>query len=328
MRRHSHRLAFLAAVSSIALTASAAFAAPGGPTPDKSVPAARTYDFAKQRPVSAKKLSTYCDKHKGNCRFKVDRAGSSEYFTAVKSLGNAVVNCTKHDITVTRQVSFRVSSSDNLGGEITGQLSVEGQLNANGSVTAGVSGEAGGTFKSPDQSKGPSTEVTAKGGANGSGTIGASASLKAAFEGGFKLSYAKNWATEQTESTSYEVTVADGDALSFGGSAAMQRVAGSITTGGGLGAHHVLVDGPSSVNHSTFLASTHTVPGNTCQRLRPTGTGPEDTTQPTSPQPAPGPGRAARAARIAVPQDLVELPDGLPAGSRLKSRLVLHGERS
>ncbi|MCF3132753.1 hypothetical protein [Streptomyces olivochromogenes] len=260
-------------------------------------------------------MSAYCAAHAGDCRFKVDRAASSEYHTAVKSLGNAVVNCTKEDIKVTRQLSLQVSSSDDLGGEITGQITIEGQLGVTGSVTAGVSGEAGGNFKTPDQSKGPSAEVNAKGSANGSGTVGGSASLRAAFEGAFKLSYSKTWTTQQTESTSYEVVVKPGDALVFGASAAMQRVAGSISTGSGLGVRNVFVDGPSSA----FVADTFTVPGSTCLKLRPGGqTGVEDTTTTTAPKPP------TRRAGAAVRPVAVELP----AGSRLVKRVEATGERS
>ncbi|GAB7110877.1 hypothetical protein JCM4814A_91950 [Streptomyces phaeofaciens JCM 4814] len=292
----------------VALTVPAASAVAD---PEQSMPAAQAFNG--DTPLtSIKDVSDYCAAHAGDCRFKIDRAASSEYHTAVKSLGNAVVNCTKADIKVTRQVSLQVSSSDNLGGEITGRITLEGQLNASGSVTAGVSGEAGGNFKTPDQSKGPSAEVNAKGSANGSGTIGGSATLRAAFEGAFKLSYSKTWSTQQTESTSYELVVKPGDALVFGASAAMQRVAGSISTGGGLGVRNVFVDGPSSVNTSTFVADTFTVPGNTCQKLRPGGkTGVEDTT----PKP---PTRSAA---------LPSAPE-LPEGSRLKERVELGGELS
>ncbi|MFF0143616.1 hypothetical protein ACFYRN_45450 [Streptomyces sp. NPDC005227] len=294
-----------AVVVSLALAAASAVADPG-----QGVPAAQAFNGDK--PVaSVKEVSDYCAAHTGDCRFKINRAGSSEYHTSVKSLGNAVVNCTKEDIKVTRQISLQLSSSDNLGGEITGRLTVEGQLNASGSVTAGVSGEAGGTFKTPDQSKGPSAEVTAKGGANGSGTIGGSATLRAAFEGAFKLAYSKTWSTQQSESTSYEVVVKPGDALMFGASAAMQRVAGSISTGNGLGIRNIFVDGPSSVNTSTFVADTFTVPGNTCQKLRPGGkTGIEDTTAPTPP--------TTRATTVPSTPEL-------PEGSRLKERVELDG---
>lgn len=299
-------IALTAATVVVALAAPAATALPA---PDRTVPAAQAYDGDKPL-TSSKEVSAYCAAHAGDCRFKIDRVASSEYRTTVKSLGNAVVNCTKADIKVTRQISLQVSSSDNLGGEITGQLTVEGQLNASGSVTAGVSGEAGGTFKTPDQSKGPSAEVTAKGGANGSGTIGGSATLRAAFQGAFKLAYSKTWSTQQTESTSYEVVVKPGDALVFGASAAMQRVSGSISTGSGLGIRNVFVDGPSSVNTSTFVADTFTVPGNTCQKLRPGGkTGIEDTT--TTPP-------TTRATTVPSTPEL-------PEGSRLKERVQLGG---
>ncbi len=304
-------LALGAAAVVVALTVPAASAVAD---PDRTVPAAQAFNG--DTPLtSVKEVSDYCAAHAGDCRFKVDRAASSEYHTAVKSLGNAVVNCTKADIKVTRQVSLQVSSSDNLGGEITGRITLDGQLTAQGSVTAGVSGEAGGNFKMPDQSKGPSAEVNAKGGANASGTIGGSASLRAAFEGAFRLSYSKTWSTQQTESTSYEVVVKPGDALVFGASAAMQRVAGSISTGGGLGIRNVFVDGPSSVNTSTFVADTFTVPGNTCQKLRPGGrTGVEDTTTPRPP------GLTRSAALPSTPE--------LPEGSRLKERVELGGEVS
>ncbi|KOU28495.1 hypothetical protein [Streptomyces sp. WM6368] len=57
------------------------------------------------------------------------------------------------------------------------------------------------------------------------------------------------------------------------------------------------------MNTSTFVADTFTVPGNTCDRLRPEGkTGTEDTT------PAP-------------PRGL--MPVNLPEGSRFKDRDVL-----
>ncbi|KUO10499.1 hypothetical protein [Streptomyces sp. DSM 15324] len=287
-------------------------ASPAAADPGLTPPAAQAYDGDKPL-TSTKAVSDYCAEHAGDCRFTVDRLASSEYNTAVKSIGNAIVNCGKKDIKVTRQVSLQVSSSDNLGGEITGQITIEGQLGASGSVTAGVSGEAGGNFKTPDQSKGPSAEVNAKGGANAGGTIGGSASLRAAFEGAFKLAYSKTWSTQQSESTSYETLVEPGDALVFGASAAMQRVAGSISTGGGLGIRNVFVDGPSSVNTSTFVADTFTVPGNTCQRLRPGSQTAVDNTV-----------NAHTGTRSAVVPVVRELPEG----SELVRRVELAGELS
>ncbi|MFD8575801.1 hypothetical protein ACFV1H_10820 [Streptomyces virginiae] len=255
--------------------------------------------------ASTRKVTEYCASHPGGCRFEINRAASGEYYSAVKSLGNAVVNCTKDAITVAREVTLRTSSSDNLGGEITGKISIEGTITTSGEVTAGVNAKGSGEFSTPDKSKGPTATVGAEAGASGSGKIAGSLGVKGAFEGAFKLAYQRSWTTEHTEKTTYNTTVRPGDALVFGASSAMQRIAGEITTGSGLGIRKVVVDGPSTVNSSTFVADTFTVPGNTCDRLRPEGrTGTEDTT--TTPTP---------------PRGLT--PVNLPEGSRFKDRDVL-----
>ncbi|MBF9072657.1 hypothetical protein [Streptacidiphilus fuscans] len=311
------------------------------PTVDgPAVPVAQAYDGNTLLP-STQRVTDFCGAHANACRFVIDRAASSEYLTAVKSLGNAVINCTSSPITLTRDVSMDVSNSDNLGGEITGQITVQGQLSGSAAVTAGVSGEAGGNFKTPDQSKGPSAEVNAKGGANGSGALTGSASLSTAFQGAFKLAYNKTWSTDQKESTTYQVTVLSGDALMFGASAAMRRIAGGIFVGNGMGIKNVYVDGPSSVNNSTFVAETYTVPNNTCTRLRPDGkTGNNETTPPPTKALPPGgtamrgiptrsvpPRSTATRSMPTLPSGLIELPGGLPAGSRLTQQVALPGGR-
>ncbi|MEV7526518.1 hypothetical protein [Streptomyces sp. NPDC091371] len=240
--------------------------------------------------ASTQKVTEYCASHPGGCRFEINRAASGDYYSAVKSLGNAVVNCTKGEITVAREITLRTASSDNLGGEITGKIAIEGTINTSGEVTAGVNAKGSGEFSTPDKSKGPTATVGAEAGASGSGKIAGSLGVKGAFEGAFKLAYQRTWTTEQTEKTTYSTKVRPGDALVFGASSAMQRIAGEITTGTGSGIRRVVVDGPSTVNTSTFIADTFTVPGNTCDRLRPEGkTGTEDTTAPAPPRPAPRP---------------------------------------
>ncbi|MFG2335319.1 hypothetical protein [Streptomyces yangpuensis] len=254
--------------------------------------------------ASTEKVTEYCASHPGGCRFEINRAASGEYYSAVKSLGNAVVNCTKDAITVAREITLRTSSTDNLGGEITGKISVEGTISTSGEVSAGVDAKAKGEFSTPDKSKGPTATVGAEAGASGSGKIAGSLGVKGAFEGAFKLAYQRSWTTEHIEKTTYNTTVRPGDALVFGASSAMQRIAGEITTGSGLGIRKVVVDGPSTVNSSTFVADTFTVPGNTCDRLRPEGrTGTEDTTAPTPPRGL--------------------TPANLPEGSRFRDRDVL-----
>ncbi|MFD9264054.1 hypothetical protein, partial [Streptomyces sp. NPDC059538] len=160
--------------------------------------------------ATTQKVTEYCASHPGGCRFQINRAASGDYYSAVKSLGNAVVNCTKDEITVAREITLRTASSDNLGGEITGKIAIEGTINTSGEVTAGVDAKAKGEFSTPDKSKGPTATVGAEAGASGSGKIAGSLGVKGAFEGAFKLAYQRTWTTEQTEKTTYSTKVRPG----------------------------------------------------------------------------------------------------------------------
>ncbi|MER7730219.1 hypothetical protein ABTX80_04990 [Streptomyces erythrochromogenes] len=301
-RTTGRRAALVAGAALLALTCTATGSAHAATPPEVPTPVA----YEGTTPLaSTEKVTEYCASHPGGCRFEINRAASGEYYSAVKSLGNAVVNCTKDAITVAREITLRTSSTDNLGGEITGKIAIEGTISTSGEVSAGVDAKAKGEFSTPDKSKGPTATVGAEAGASGSGKIAGSLGVKGAFEGAFKLAYQRSWTTEHIEKTTYNTTVRPGDALVFGASSAMQRIAGEITTGSGLGIRKVVVDGPSTVNSSTFVADTFTVPGNTCDRLRPEGkTGTEDTTGPSAPS-----------------RGLT--PASLPEGSRLKDRDVL-----
>ncbi|MFJ7901530.1 hypothetical protein ACIQ6V_13705 [Streptomyces sp. NPDC096198] len=257
------------------LLPAAARAADGGGAPGPArppVPTARAYDRDGRELTSVRPVLDYCKSEPGGCRFALDRAVLPlQFFSTVKSFGNAVINCTQSDITVDRRVDLQTGSQDNLGGEITGSVALEGQVNVSGEVSAGVSGEGGITFKTPNMKYGPMSETTAKGGAQGSGKIGASLSAKAAFQAAFKAQYQHTWTASHTESTTYHMTVKRGDALVFAASAAMQRIAGTLTTDRGQVVRNVVVESPSTVNTSSFIASTTTMPGTTCDRLRPSG---------------------------------------------------------
>ncbi|MFD9724867.1 hypothetical protein [Streptomyces sp. NPDC059072] len=253
--------ATLALVPALLPTPAAAEPPPKAP----GIPAVQAFDGDKPL-ASAARVREYCAAHPTGCRFTIDPLASGEYYSAVKSFGNAVVNCTRDPVTVVRDITLRTSSTDNLGGEITGKIAVEGQISATGEVTAGVSAKGTGEFTTPNKQQGPSATVGAEAGVNGSGKVGGSVGVKAAFEGAFKLSYQRSWVTDQTEKTTYTTTVRPGEALAFGASAAMQRVAGTLTTGTGLSARKVVVDGPSTVNNSTFMADTFQVPRSVCDR--------------------------------------------------------------
>ncbi|WP_206507828.1 hypothetical protein [Streptomyces chrestomyceticus] len=252
---------------------SASRAAADGNSPAQerpAIPQARAYDKNNKPMASTEPVVRYCNDNPKGCDFKMNRAVVPlQFFSTIRSLGNAVINCTQSNITVDRTVELQTGSQDNLGGEITGSIAIEGHINATGEVTAGVNGEAHAVAKTPDQSKGPSAEAGAKGSANASGKLGAQAGLKATFSGAFKAHYNKTWTTTHTESTKYQMTVKTGDALVFGASAAMERISGTLTTGRGDRITNVVVDGPSTVNSSSFIARTDTAPGHTCDRLRP-----------------------------------------------------------
>ncbi|MEU7876769.1 hypothetical protein [Microbispora bryophytorum] len=291
-------------LSAAALITFLPMAASAGSEPE--TPIAQAFDGDTPLP-SVHPVTGYCAAHPDACRFAIDKAGSGDFYSAVKSLGNAAVNCTDDEITVTRQITLRTGSTDNLGGEITGKIAVEGQLNASGEVSAAVNAEGSGSFDTPNKQQGPSATFGAKAGANGGGKLGGSLGLKGAFEGAFKLAYQHTWISEQTESTTYTTKVRPGDALVFGASAAMQRVAGTITAPNGLSVRNVVVTGPSTVNTSTFVAETFVVAGNTCEQVHPHAkTAADDNVNQT--------GRRV---------DALTPVSALPPGARLRERTVL-----
>lgn len=299
------RMSLLPAAAVVALGPVAAYAAP-----QPGLPVAQAFEGDRPLP-STRQAIEQCAAQPAGCHFQIDTAASGEYYSAVKSLGNTVVNCTKDPITVARLVTLRTGSSDNLNGEITGKIAVEGQINASGEVSAAVNAEGSGDFTTPNKQQGPSATLGAKAGANGSGKLAGALGVKGAFEGAFKLAYQRSWTTEVTESTTYTTTVQPNDTLTFAASSAMHRIAGTLTIGG-LQVRNVVVDGPSTVNTSTFLADTFTAPGDTCDRLRARGkTAVEDTVN-----------KAGRSS------GLVSTLPAPPPGARLTGQTVLAPERS
>ncbi|MFI8281079.1 hypothetical protein ACIGBH_40695 [Streptomyces sp. NPDC085929] len=279
--RHPRRPVLLPAAA-LALTAllpqSAALAARPASAPAQetaarpAIPQAQAYDKNNKPMASIEPVVRYCAGTPSGCSFKIDAVDQpQQFFSTVKSLGNAVVNCTKNDITVDRTIQLQTGSQDNLGGEITGSIAVQGSINASGEVSAGVNGEGHATAKTPNLKDGPNAEVGAKAGANAGGKLGAQIGLQASFSAAFKAQYSKTWTTTHTESTKYQMTVKRGDVLVFGASAAMERISGTLTTNRGQRVTNVIVDGPSTVNSSSFIARTNTAPGDTCDRLRPLG---------------------------------------------------------
>ncbi|GAV38833.1 hypothetical protein [Streptomyces acidiscabies] len=258
-----------------ALLTSLALAAPASAAPlpgdDPGPPPAARAVGADGKPAKVKDVLKYCETKKSACSFRINRALDREFATAVRSLGNSVVNCTQSDMNIERAVTLRASSTDNIGGEISGKVTAEGTVNATGSVTTNLAQEISSSHKTPDLDKGPTSETGTKTTVSGGATVGGSLTARLAFEAEFKATYSKSWTVENTEQTTYKTTVKPHDILVFGASAAMRRVTGNLLTDIGSKILGISVDSPSMVNTSSFVAQTYAAPPNVCQGTRPTG---------------------------------------------------------
>ncbi|MGW5780735.1 hypothetical protein [Streptomyces sp. NPDC003863] len=279
-----------------------------GETP---VPRALTADG---RPAKVGDVLKYCGSKRSACTFKIDPKLGREYVTAVKSLGNAVVNCTQSDMAVERTVNLRISSTDNIGGEISGKIAAEGTVSASGEVTTNLTNDITSENKTPNLKDGPTSTNGTKTSVAAGGKVAGSLSAKLAFEAAFKATYSRSWTVENTETTVYKSTVKAHDMLVFGANIAMRRVVGSLVAHTGQRILNIAVDSPSSVSSSMFVAQTYATPAGLCNGTRPTGpTAPTPAPGP-APAPAPGPPSAAEvpAARAvppgAEPKRVVELP--------------------
>ncbi|WP_395364198.1 hypothetical protein ACHGLA_27450 [Streptomyces sp. YH02] len=270
---------------SLAPPAGAAEEGPG----DTPVPRALTADG---RPAKVEDVLKYCGTKRSACTFAIDRKLVRDYVTAVKSLGNAVINCTQSDMAVDRTVTLKTGTTDNIGGEISGQITAEGTVSASGEVTANLANETASEHKTPQLDKGPTSsngnKTTVSGGAKAAGSM----SARLAFEAAFKATYSKSWTVENTEETVYKTTVKAHDMLVFGANAAMRRVVGSLVADTGQRIIGIAVDSPSMVTSSSFIAQTYAAPSGVCGGTRPSGN--------TAPAPAPGPGPAPAPGPVAA----------------------------
>lgn len=304
-------LSVLVGLAAVSLAPPAGAASEGGPG---EPPVARALT-ADGRPAKVADVLRYCDTKRSACTFAIDRKLGREYATTVKSLGNAVVNCTQSDMAVDRTVTLRTSSTDNIGGEISGKITAEGSVTASGEVTTNLSNDNSSETKTPNLKDGPTstngTKISVAGGAKAAGSM----SAKLAFEAAFKATYSKSWTVDNTETTVYKSTVKAHDMLVFGATAAMRRVVGNLVADTGARIIGIAVESPSMVTSSMFIAQTYAAPAGTCSGTRPPAPAPVPAPGP-GPAPAPGPGPvsaaevpAARAVPPgAAPKHVVNLP--------------------
>ncbi|MET8976507.1 hypothetical protein ABZX85_12925 [Streptomyces sp. NPDC004539] len=223
------------------------------------------------KPAKVADVLEYCGTKKSACSFRINRVLTREFATAVRSLGNSVINCTQSDMSVDRTVTLRTSSTDNIGGEISGKVNVEGTVSASGEVTTNLSNDITSNHKTPNLKDGPTSENGTKTTVAGGAKLTGSMSAKLAFEAAFKATYSKSWTVDNTEATTYKTTVKAHDMLVFGASAAMRRVTGNLITDIGSKILGISVDSPSMVNTSSFVAQTYATPNGVCSGTRPAG---------------------------------------------------------
>ncbi|MFE5590843.1 hypothetical protein [Streptomyces sp. NPDC056549] len=308
------RAALLPALSVLLGLAATALAPPAGAAADEGpgeppVPRALTADG---RPAEVADVLKHCRTERSACTFTIDPKLGREYVTAVKSLGNAVINCTQSDMAVERTVTLKTGTTDNIGGEISGTITAEGTVAASGQVTGSLANETAMEHKTPQLDKGPTSSMGNKTTVSGGATASGSMTARLAFEAAFKATYSKSWTVEATEETVYKTTVKAHDMLVFGANAAMRRVAGSLVAKNGQRIIGIVVDSPSMVTSSTFIAQTYAAPAGVCGGTRPPGN--------TAPAPAPGPGPAP-----APGPEAAEVPAAraVPPGAEPKHVVVL-----
>ncbi|MFZ3492014.1 hypothetical protein ACODT5_02015 [Streptomyces sp. 5.8] len=250
----------------LGVTSSSALAVPH---PVREMPQAQALDASGKPMASVRPILDYCKTSGSNCSFQIDPDQTEQFYTAARSMGNAVINCTNKEIKITRKLELKTRSTDNLGGNITGSAEASGNVSSAAESATNSNTSSEGSFTTPNFEQGPTSTNSGSSQSGNAGSASGSQGASAVFTGGFGVNYFHEWQREQTEETKYELTLAAGDAASFSASHAMQRVNGKLTTGNGATVRNVTVDGPSTVNTSTFIAHTFTVPGDTCRRVRP-----------------------------------------------------------
>ncbi|MEV4558154.1 hypothetical protein AB0K51_14340 [Kitasatospora sp. NPDC049285] len=268
--RRTARYALLAPGAAIVLLAPSAApssAAPRGAADGTGAvpppPVAQAFDG--ERPLASTREVTRLCTEPAACSFRMYDRLPREFTSGVVSLGNAAINCTNGEMLVERTVTFVTSSTDNIGGEISGKATLEGgvdttvTVSASGTVKPGTENSV--TQYGPNKDKGPSTEDTGKNSAEFPVTVEGSNALhlgaKASFESAFKASFSHTWQSQTTESTKVSFRVKSGDEVQFGVANASARTVGELLVNGlSKLIKNVTVDSPSTVNSSSIVAQT------------------------------------------------------------------------
>ncbi|MGW4809693.1 hypothetical protein [Kitasatospora sp. NPDC004272] len=311
-----------------ALAAEPAAAADGGPAAETAetaeeagaaglaplppMPAPEAYD-GDTKLASPEEVAAQCDQP-GSCTFRATNRIIGLFGSAVASIGNAAINCTGSDMEVDRTLTVASSSTDNIGGSISGKATVTGSIDT--TVTASAQGsQANGTTNStieygPNKDKGPTTQDKFQDSKDNTTTVNGSNALhlgaKASFELAFQASYSKQWQATVRETTRVVFTVSSNDELQFGTLTAVTRVVGILSVNHtGRFIKNVVVDSPSIATSSSIVAQTFARP-DVCRSLRPPGPPP-----PQPGPPAPAPPQPSPVAAAVAPEPPGRVPDAV-----------------
>ncbi|MFE3828943.1 hypothetical protein [Streptomyces sp. NPDC059092] len=180
----------LPALSALALTVNLPAAVASGA---EEMPRARAFDRDKALPTVSEVTGLCGQTQRYACSFRIDPARSREFTSAVHSVANGAINCTNEPMTVSRTVALQSSSTDNIGGEISGSGTIEGTAATDNEVSGSGTGQVtaqqtqqesdkasatqtgsaklGTTNHTAPKDKGPNQETTVEGTATSSATV-------------------------------------------------------------------------------------------------------------------------------------------------------------
>ncbi|MEU2717677.1 hypothetical protein [Streptomyces sp. NPDC007205] len=247
------------------------------------MPKAQAFDGKK--PLSSlKEVTDLCKQGKG-CRFIVDAV--REYRGGVISVGNAFLNCTDEDVSVQRRVTLWPRITDNIEGEINGRATDTGRVSNSSQVELSGTAEGSQTIRKNFRSyneemqkatSSNSTESETRGTLSGSISSESTGSKESdqEYENSAGRTDSRTWDNSVRSDTEVEATAPAGDVLIWGYQEMGHRVKGTLKAlGTSKYIKNVVVDEPSILQSSSFVAQTYTAPMGACLDTRPAaGAGP------------------------------------------------------
>ncbi|MEU2718535.1 hypothetical protein [Streptomyces sp. NPDC007205] len=248
------------------------------PASVRSMPKAQAFDGNKLLP-SVEEVTKLC--RQGNrCTFTPE--GESEYRNGVISVGNSFLNCSDHDVSISRNITLHPAVTDNIGGQILGTSTTTGGIGSTSQVGLSGDAETDETIKGTTQTWAPNIGSATQSSTNEgdtlgklSGTISGSSTGSQTTQQSFGMqggrNYGRTWQTTIDSGFTANVIAPAGDVLTLGFMDVGKRVRGTLNvTGTSKYVKNVVVDEPSIMESSSFVVQTYTAPKGACLNTRPT----------------------------------------------------------